>query len=163
MSKRNIILIAIVAVILAGVVLLAVVMFNNNEFIKNITLSEDGVTHETLEFSANGLHPGETRAYTLNLKSVITDRYIISFAFEETKDGELKNYIDVILTYGDEKYECKLADLLDGQTLSFENVAIEADETAVITITYYMPEDVGNEAQKTTADFDIILTATRFS
>lgn len=164
MSKRNFILIAVVAVILAGVVLLAVVMLNNNDFVKNVTLSENGITHETLEFSANGLHPGDTREYTLNLTSPISDRYIIEFAFEETYDGKLKEYIDVTVKCSGSEgwYEYKLVDLLDGQTLTFNNVVFEADEEVVFTITYTMPLDVGNEAQRATADFYIHLTATRF-
>lgn len=164
MTKKNLILVAIVAVILAGVVLLGVIMINNDEFVTNITLSENGETHETLEFSAKGFHPGEDREYTINFKSPVSDRYRIEFTFEETYDGKLKDYIDVTVSYGGSEgwYEYKLADLLDGKTLLFDNVIFEAGEEVSFTITYTMPLDVGNEAQKATADFYLILTATRF-
>lgn len=163
MKKLHLILIAVVAVLLAGVVMLAVVLFNNNEFIKNITLSPDGTTSEKLEFSANGMGPGgKPREYTINLKSKLSDRYIVTLEFEETEEGTLKNFVNVTLQFGDEEPTTYLlAELLDGQTVTFE-CNINSGATFSIKVTYAIPSEVGNEAQGATADFDIILTAERF-
>lgn len=166
MARKHIVLLSVVAVIILGLALLALVLMLNNDFTNNITikLKEDGDTYKTIEnFSANGLHPGGApKEYTINLTSSVRDSYIINLSFVETEEGELKNFVEVTITYGEDTQTYLLAELLDGETVTFENVEVANGEDAVITVSYSMPSEIGNEAKGATADFDIMLTATRY-
>lgn len=159
MKVKRILLIALALVILLGVVLVALLLANNDKIVKNIKLKEDGITKESLEFSANGLHPGDEKEYTINITSSVVGKYSVKFDFIEDKDGLLKSFIDVTLTYGDTSYTYTLAELLDGQTINF--VCDVSNEPAVITVKFVMPIETGNEAQGTYADFFANLTIER--
>lgn len=148
---KRILLIALAVVILLGIVLVALLLSTNDKLVKNVKLVEDGITKEELKFIANGLHPGDEKTYTLNLTSKIAGDYTVNFEFIEEKNGQLKNFIWVTLSYGDESYTYLLADLLDGQDVAF--ICHISKDAAVITVKFDMPLDTGNEAQGTSADF----------
>lgn len=159
MKVKRILLIALALVILLGIVLVVLLLVNNDKIVKNIKLKEEGVTKEKLAFSANGLHPGDEKEYTLNITSKVAGKYSIHFDFIEDKDGLLKSFIDVTLTYGEQSYTYSLAELLDGQTVDF--VCEVSNDPAVITVKFVMPIETGNEAQGTYADFFADLTIER--
>lgn len=160
MPKKYILLAAIAAVMILGVVILAVVISTGDDFVHNITLAENGRTMQKLEFSVSGLAPGGSREYTLNLKSQVDAHYSIALDFAEQGDGALKNFVDVTILCGEQSHTYSLADLFEGKTTQFD-LDIGRGRSAVITITYSMPQSVGNEAQGATADFVINLTAER--
>lgn len=156
---KRILLIALAVTILLGIVLVALLLSTNDKLVKNIKLKEDDVVKENLEFIANGLHPGDTKEYTLNITSKIAGDYTVDFEFIEEKHGLLKNFIDVTLEYEGTSYTYKLVELLDGQTIQF--TCHISKEPAVILVRFVMPIDVGNEAQGTSADFFASLTIIR--
>ena len=160
--KKYVLPVVIAVMLLVGVTIWTVVLLTtDNEFVKDITLKEKDVTRESLEFSANGLKPGDVREYTINLKGKSAGNYTLNLDFVEVDDGALKNYVDVALQYGDKSYTYKLSDLLDGKAVSF-NCRIGISSATVIKVIYSMPTDTGNEAQKATCDFRVNLTAEKF-
>lgn len=162
MRKKYVLPIVIVALLLVGVALLTMVLSTtNNEFVKNITLNEKDITRESLEFSANGLKPGDVREYTINLKGKSVGIYTLVFDFVEVENGTLKNFVDVAMQYGQESYTFKLSELLEGKTVSFQ-CRIGVKDSTVVKVIYSMAVDIGNEAQSATTDFAINLTAEKF-
>ena len=159
--KKYVLPIVTVVLLLVGVAIWTVVLLTtNNEFVKDITLNEKDITHETLEFSAGGLKPGDVREYKINLKGKSAGIYTLKLDFVETDNGALKNYVDVALQYGGKSFTYKLSELLEGKTVSFEcHIGTKA---TVIELIYSIPQDIGNEAQKATCDFKVNLTAEKF-
>lgn len=157
---KRILLIALAVTILLGIVLVALLLSTNDKLVKNIKLKENDIVQKNLEFVANGIHPGDPpKEYTLNITSKNAGDYDIVFDFIEEKNGQLKNFIDVTLEYEGTSYTYKLAELLDGQTVQF--TCHVSNEPAIIFVRFVMPEEVGNEAQGTSADFFASLTITR--
>lgn len=116
------------------------------------TIEIDGETHKTLEATLTGFYPGSSQDYTIVLTSETSESYETYLSFRDGS-GELQNYIVVTVSTGTEEIEKPLSELLGGETLFLgENVS-------EIKITYTMPEEVGNEAQGTTADFRIDFSA----
>lgn len=159
MKKRYILALALIAAIIFGIVLVIVQCNADESFVRNVTLSENGVTQEELTFSASGLKPGDRRDYTLNLKCNVDGTYAIDLAFSEEKDGGLRNFITVTLTYEGSRAEYTLDELFNGQIVDF-NCDI-ASAPAEIHLIFTMPSEVGNEAQGADTDFIVILTAER--
>lgn len=151
---------AVVMLLLGLAILVAVLPTANDAFAREITLKDNDVTRETLEFSASGLKPGDTKEYTINLKGKSVGNYELSFEFVEVKKGALKNFVDVTLQYGKDSYTYRLYELLEGKTVRF-NCRIGAMDATVIKVIYSMSTSVGNEAQNETTDFRVNLTATK--
>ena len=158
MKLKIILPIVAVALLLFGVVLMALTLASpNSSFIKDVTLNDDGVEQE-LEMSANGLIPGDSREYTLNLKGQSTGDYSLNFAFVVLNDGALKDFVKVTLQCGDKSDTYNLSDLLGGQVATLKIKTI-AKQTTVVKVIYSIPSEVGNEAQNATVDFTVNLSA----
>ncbi|MCH5152453.1 MAG: hypothetical protein J1F68_00625 [Clostridiales bacterium] len=159
--RKYVLPIVTVVMLLVGVGLLVTVLLTtDNDLMKDITLNDNDITREKLEFSASGLNPGDVREYTINLKGKSAGTYMLNFDFVEVDNGALKNYVDVALQYGQDCYTYRLSELLEGKTVSF-NCRIGA-KTTVIKVIYSMPLDTGNEAQNATTHFTVNLTAEKF-
>ncbi len=112
-----------------------------------------------IEFKQLSLTPGAECSYTLLLSTETDDEFDITFTFTETDDSPLKEYVYVKITDGEETiYELLLSDLLDGESLHMTR-RLEKREAHPIVITYYLPQDVGNEAQDAEAVFDLHISA----
>ena len=150
--------IAAVALLLFGVVLLALTVSSpHSELVKDVTLSDTDVTQETLETSANGLIPGDSREYTLNFKGQSSGNYTLKFQFVELNDGALKDSVKVTFVYGDKSDEYDLAYLLKGNIVTL-NIKVLPKQATTLKLIYSIPLTVGNEAQNATADFVINLS-----
>ena len=153
--------IAAAVLLLVGAGLLAVILLTpNNDFVKDITLKDNDITSETLNFSANGLKPGDEREYTLNINGKSAGSYKLYFDFVESQSGALKDFVNVTLLYGDKGETYALSDLLNGAAVCI-NCNVGVTSGAVIKVIYSMPIGVGNEAQNATTDFAINLTAAK--
>ena len=159
MKKKYILGIVLIAAIIFGIILLIVQCSSDKDFVKNVTLSENGVTREELEFSAANLKPGDSRDYILNLKCKTDGKYAIGLAFSEEKDGGLRNYVTVTITYEDFSVAYTLDELFKGRIVELDcNIS---SDPAQIHVIFTMPSEVGNEAQGAETDFIVILTAER--
>lgn len=123
---------------------------------KNLLVEADGVTENMIPIRDLRLSPTESKEYSVNLVCLASGKYEITLDYEETEDGGMKPFVDVIVQCnGIDVYEGTLTELLsDGKQIQFEGT-LEAEEPTVVTVIYKMPGSVGNEAQGTFTDFDI--------
>lgn len=120
---------------------------------------EDNVTKEVV-FKKLDLAPGTSCDYTLILEREEVVGYDVVFEFEETEELNLKNYVYVKMEIcGEVFYEKLLADAFEEESFSI-HINHETPEDDDITVTYYLPEDVGNEAQSAKSTFKLLVTAT---
>ncbi len=124
---------------------------------ETVTVSSDGVAEEALTVQSLTINPGETRECYVFLRSAMDGKFKANLTFEELNDGGLKSYVNVELFLNDQSvYDGSLTDLLLGTPVTF-NTDLDATDHTLLKITYKMPVETGNEAQGTTASFDIRL------
>lgn len=131
---------------------------SKNENIKNITLSGDGISTETLAVSLENFYPTLTENYNINLRCTVSGTYKVKLQLEKTGDGTLDKYLNLqVVCDNKEIASGKLSEFLQGKLIEFE-CAI-SDTAVKIEIRFTMPQEVGNEGQNTAVDFNIILSA----
>ncbi len=136
-----------------------VVLQNENNLNNNVVVDLDNENvQETLDgINFKDFHPGHNEKYEITLKGDLSDDYEVTLDFHEIKsegkDNALANYINVKIETQEKTIEKGLKELLDGKQIELGKKA------STIDITYYMPEDVGNESQGTSVEFYIELTA----
>ena len=124
-----------------------------------VQLKTNGVTSETIEFEGLQMLPGQSREYTLTVEASEAGLYELNFDFIGDGETVLVKYVSVALYCGEENVkELALQDALQGEPLTITKW-IETSEPIDLTIRYTMKEDAKNDAQGTTADFEVKLTA----
>lgn len=122
-------------------------------------MSESGKT-QSIEFENLGLVPGEQCEYTLKLKSDNAEKYDLKLDFVETEEKTLKKYARVkILANGETVSDDLLADAFEKEALVLP-VDFTENKNTEISIVYYLPIEIGNEAKNAEAVFDLHITAT---
>lgn len=164
MSKKtsNILIISLIVVTIAGIVIGVWNYTSQDAYIneKTITLADD-VQSEEMKVNLSGIAPGVKATYTLNLQANSGDSFDAVMDFEKTGADSLAPYIAVeILVDGESVGNGSLAELLDGKQFNF-HIDFDGTTAVEVEIIYSMGLDVGDEAQGTSADFDMILTSTR--
>ncbi len=131
----------------------------HSEFEKNVTLSVNKMTQETLTFSELNLKPGDTVEYTINVKCRVDGKFEVSFDFIEEENGNLAEFVEVeIECDGVKKTENLKTLFLTGKLLRFD-CTLSGRETKKIIIRYTMPSEVDNDAKNTWSKFNVVFTA----
>ena len=113
---------------------------------------ENGVL---VPFQHLGLAPGESCSYTLVVDVKDAKAYDLSLAFYEKQDGALADYARVrIESNGEVLRDQLLSELFDDNLLTLSGKKRER-----VKITYYLPAEVGNEAQEAEAIFELLVSA----
>ncbi len=114
---------------------------------------------QVIEFENLCLIPGESCEYTITLKGEHADRYELLFDFVELEEGTLKNFAFVKIQSGDQV----LYDRLLSEAFAQEHLALPVDfdkeQNTELTIIYYLPIEVGNEAKNAGAVFELHVKA----
>ena len=106
------------------------------------------------------LIPGESCSYTFRMKGDVAKEYDVHLRFEETEEKTLKNFAYVrIETNGQVLCDELMATAFEGEGIEL-HVDLSQVKQQDLIITYYMPLEVGNEAQNAEAIFDLLITAT---
>lgn len=114
----------------------------------------NGATSKTLKAELTDFYPGSEQEYKIVLTGETAGNYVISLNFRDVKNsGSLEKYLTATIKANDITIQKQLKELLDGEVIELGK-GVEQ-----ITIVYEMSEDIGNEAQGTTADFYIDLQA----
>ena len=114
---------------------------------------------ESIVFEDLNMAPGKSTEYTISLTNDVTGDCALSFSFEELEDSPLKQYVYATVEInGESVCDELLADLLDGHEITTD-ITLHRSEPTTVTVRYSMPVEIGNEAQNTTASFQINLTA----
>ena len=143
----------ICGLVIVGFVIYAII----NAFgAKDVQFDAEGVT-ETFSVEGLALVPGEERTFTYTLKCKDSGRYGVGIEVKEKKDGGLKSFVNVVVRLdGEVILRGKLSDLMNtSETLLSDHTF--GRESVELSVTYSMPESVGNEAMKTYSDFDMTL------
>lgn len=162
MMKRGplmrILLIVGSVMIIVGVLLMTWMLATEDE--RNnivVKLSDDG--GEIVEFEALTLVPGEQCEYVIKLKNTNANEYDLSLDFIEVEEGTLKNYARVKIISKDEVvYDELLVDAFEDQNILFR-IDFELFKNTELKIVYYLPIDIGNEAENAEALFKLALVA----
>lgn len=155
----NILIVSLLLLVMMSVMLVVFLKKAHDDFPKDVTVSENGVTESLLKVRDLMLNPTESKEYSVNLYCAASGSYYVYLDYEERENGGLKPHVDVTVKANDMiVYNGKLQNLIDdpSETIEFEG-QLRAKEPLVLTFTYLMPRDVGNEAQGTYSDFDIIM------
>ncbi len=134
---------------------------SQDEFANEQTIVLNEQPRTEMEVSLSGLVPGMSVSYEIHLKADEGDSFGITMDFEKTDKDSLARFVDVEVRSSGEKIDgAKLSEYLGGRQITFPT---EFDSTSEIDIeiVYSMGIDVGDDAQNTTADFNILLSAKR--
>lgn len=157
-KATDIALIVMCVMALVGVALTAYFLSAAKNVIK-VEIEPDKT--QAVEFEHLGLHPGESCEYILRLSSEYSEEYRLELKFKDrAPELTLKDYACVrIERDGETVCDEVLATAfeLDCITLGIDFSHGAKNE---ITIVFYMPEEIGNEAQDAEADFELLITAT---
>ncbi len=163
MSKKAsyILILSLVVVTMVGIAIGIWSFVSQDKYIneKTIVLNEQPQTE--MEVNLSGLCPGMSVSYEIHLKANEGDAFGITMDFEKTDTDSLAQFVDVEVRLSGEKIDgAKLSEYLGGKQITFPT-KFDSTSEIDIEIVYSMGIDVGDDAQNTTADFNIILSAER--
>ena len=149
-----------VAIILG--VFIPIILDGKSDHGEVIAMDEEGVVFKTIHVDDLDINPGCKKTYQTELSCNATGEYCFSFDFIEKAEGKLKNYINITIKL-DERiiYSGSFLELLENEESIVINTILDHDKYSYLTFCYEMPEEIGNEAQGATADFDIKITIER--
>ncbi len=117
------------------------------------------VSHMSVKLT--GLAPGMSSTYTIRLEADDHQTFQNNLVFRTVKRDSLAPFVVVTVSVNDKQVDSAvLADYLAGREIDFD-VTFDETDTAFIKIMYTMPEETGDEAQNTAADFEMVLTSRR--
>ena len=155
--KRIILSVGSVMIII-GVSLMGWMLANENDQGVIEVKLEEGKT-ETLSFEHLTLIPGQECEYVIQLEKASADTYNLELDFVEIEEKTLKNYARVKIVAGDEVVcDELLADAFESDVIVLPVDYAEGKNTE-LKIVYYLPSEVGNEAKKAEAIFELLLKA----
>ena len=119
---------------------------------------DDGQT-KAISFSDLSMVPGDSCEYQIKLDSESSKQFVLTMEFAESGDLDLKKFAYVKILSGEEVIcDTLMEALFDGDPIVLD-VDLKEKKNAELTIVYYLPLDVGNEAKNAEAVFDLLLTA----
>ena len=144
-------------VLLSGCILVYIVTESNYGNIIDIDI-EDGEC-EKIEFNRFHILPGESCSYVLRLNMKAAGDYALNLDFERVSSHNLEKYLNVkILVGGRTLCDIPLFELFSEESRGIKYL-MSSGLPESIKIIYYIPEEVGNEAQGAYTTFNLNITA----
>ena len=114
---------------------------------------------ECIEFDSLALVPGEECGYTVRFKKAAGNEYTLKMDFVELEEKTLKDFARMkIISGGEIIYDDLLAAVFEDENIVLPVNFAEKQNTE-LNIVYYLPIEVGNEAKKAEAIFELYVTA----
>lgn len=159
MGKKGyqIIVLILALVTLTGVVLTGVIYTDRQNFEQTVVVDTNGVTQQNLSFSPPKIFPGETSVCKINLASRASGDFKILLDYVGLEGGTLNEFVRVAVCCEEWSDEYALSDLVAGKKVEFVTKCV-AGQQKTVTLSYFIPSSVGNEAQGKEAKFDVFLT-----
>ena len=158
----RVLLVVLSATILIGVAIMWYFLhLSSDKGTIRLDITANGV--KNVEFEGLGLIPGEEKVYNVALRSDVPEDYAINLAFVENSEtiNHLKKYVYARLQVGDTVIcDALLSELFEGDALTIYS-HLSKTEGCDLVITYYMPKEIGNEAENTTANFVIAVSTVK--
>ncbi len=160
---KNILIIALIVLTLGGIALGTWSYISGEKYSdeKTIELGGSQTVSEEMEVRIGGFVPGVSADYTLHLKANQGDAFHVALSFKRGDTDALARFLTVAIYQGETLLtEGELTEYLDGKTTEFDLSFTDTDQLD-IRIIYTMHTDVGDEAQGTSADFEILFESER--
>jgi len=155
--RIGVIALSVVMMVGVGIMLYTNVTEDDRNVI-DIPLGEGDTKKITFESLA--LVPGEQCSYDIELDHEVQKQYDLILDFYEIEEKSLKDSARVRIESGGVPiYDELLATAFEDENIKFP-VDFDKDMNTAFKVTYYMPLEVGNEAQGAEALFELRLTAT---
>ena len=139
-----------------------ILLFNNlsmhEGLQENVVIKEEGVTSELLKFESLHMIPGESVEYSVNLQTSLYSDFIITLDFVNTTSGGLEKYVMVETDINGDVRTFSMLSLFEGVNIVYDAELFENNE---LKFRFYIPDTVGNEAQKKFVKFDVKLVVTK--
>ncbi len=161
MSKKlaYVLIFLLAATLIAGIAIGAVVLKTQSDYDKDITLTQDGAAAEEMEFSLEGMYPGQSAEYSIRFGGNVAKLFNLTLSFRSDGETALAGFVDAELELdGKRVKQGSLDDLLDGDAVELPLSARNGQ--SVLVVRYVMPATVGDEAQELTADFVVEIEVT---
>lgn len=156
-------LMRIILLVICGLLLISVflVMWMHREGelenVIEVRIREESV--ETVEFETLCLIPGEQCTYTISLTSEEAKKFDLTLDFVETEEKTLKNFAFVRIEFNEQViYDKLLAEAFEDTEILLP-VEFKQNSNTELVVIYYLPEEVGNEAQNAEAIFELQIIA----
>ncbi len=131
---------------------------NRKEDATEKTVVLNGNAQEEMSVKLTDIYPGYTTSYQIRLKGEKDKSYSVTVSFEEAGEVTMAPFVDVSVNYGGKTVGGgKLSELLEGKEATLQ-ADFSSSTTQEVEIVYSMSEEVGDEAQNTVADFEVVLT-----
>lgn len=157
LSAKDAVILGILAIII-GVVLIYTLYDKEDRDVIRVNI--DNHESKTISFEDLALVPGEETGYTFMFDQVDLAEYDVVLQFKKTEKTVPCDFIYVRISVdGEVKYDKSLGEFLDKDPVFFHINPIKNKDNEV-NVTYYIPLDVGNEAQDVDVYFDLVVTAT---
>ena len=116
---------------------------------------------DMLEFESVGIVPGSEVTYTVELEGKLDYVSHLDFRFKADEDQPLADFIYAkVIINGEEMCDELLSALLQKSKTRIE-CPLNKGEKREVKIIYYMPIDVGDEAKRTEATFNLFISMSR--
>lgn len=160
-TKKKITDLALITMSLLILLGAALIVYLRNAEKNVIKLSIAPEETESIRFEHLGLRPGESCEYTILLSSEYASDYLLTLRFSDQDPTlTLKQFTYVRMEKdGIVLCDTRLSELFAQEAITVP-ISFADDAKNEMRIIYYMPEDVGNEAQNAQADFKLLVTAT---
>ena len=153
---RTILLAAGVLILALSIIGIVYVSRDNRQNVIKIDFTDSN--EKLIEFNSLSMAPGEEYDYFLRLTSEVEDDFEIAMKFTESDGLILKDYVYVRIECDGEVFCDKLlADLFKNDIVRFD-CQLKKKDACEIKVVYYIPEDVGNEIENSSADFDLLIS-----
>lgn len=125
---------------------------------EDVTLRPEGETTITQKVAELSLIPGTSKSYSVEMKCKAENTYAVKIFFTETGESALRDFtfVEAYLD-GTSLGKVSLDELLEGKTFDAE-CKLRASSAAVLELCYTMPLEVGNEAERAVANFDVTIS-----
>ena len=161
MNHKRIIQIAVFVIgvlLIGGAILLGWLVATEDE--RNVMKVDlESEVAKPIRFESLHLIPGESCEYTVTLSGERTKDYDVHLDFIETEDKKLKEYARVkVVANGEVVCDELLARAFERDDIGL-SVNFEKEKNIELTVTFYLPLEIGNEAKNAEAKFDLLITA----
>ena len=144
--------------LIAGTAVTGYMLVNlDSRDIIDVELDEYGSA--TLDFSSDGIKPGDTVEYAMAINSDLPGDCILTLDFEELNEGALKDHLYVkVEVEGEVVANCLLAELIDGEGAINVPCKVKKHKDLEIRLEYSLPLETGNEVKNASVDYLLHIT-----
>lgn len=124
---------------------------DNQNLKENTEIIIDGDVKKTFDVDFSDFYPGKSLEYKITLTTELNSDYKVYLEFLKDEDSnKLDEYLNLELNYSNEINTYKLNELFINKRLTLK------ENTNEIKMTYTMPINTPNEAQKTSVSFKLV-------